>query len=214
MDWVWYLFRFNGRINRAKFWLGGLIIVCWMVFLAVLLISLGLGGGKGKSFGFNVEDIFRVVDPDTYRSLTVSQLPALLVKAAATALFTWVYLAVSIKRLHDRDRSAWWMIPFFVVPGLINQFADRLPETVYAYSIADAIALVLYIWAFIELACLRGTRHPNFYGPNPLGKVQGRPRDDRDNRPRTTQGWDQQSELEITPHKAGPPPVWRVKRGA
>ncbi|MBR0869777.1 DUF805 domain-containing protein [Bradyrhizobium tropiciagri] len=214
MDWVWYLFRFNGRINRAKFWLGGLIIVCWMVFLAALLIALGLGGGKGTSFGFNVEDIFRALDPDTYKSLTAGQIPTLLVKAGGTALFTWVYLAISIKRLHDRDRSAWWMIPFFVVPGLINQFADRLPESVYAYSIAGAIAIALYIWAFIELACLSGTRHPNLYGPNPLGKVQGRPRDDRDNRPRTAQGWDQQSEIEIVPHKAGPPPVWRVKRGA
>ena len=23
MDWTWYLFRFDGRINRAKLWLGG-----------------------------------------------------------------------------------------------------------------------------------------------------------------------------------------------
>ena len=22
MDWTWYLFRFDGRINRAKLWLG------------------------------------------------------------------------------------------------------------------------------------------------------------------------------------------------
>ena len=29
MDWVWYLFRFDGRINRAKYWLAGLIMVCW-----------------------------------------------------------------------------------------------------------------------------------------------------------------------------------------
>ncbi|WP_194472410.1 DUF805 domain-containing protein [Bradyrhizobium sp. CCBAU 51753] len=214
MDWLWYLFSFKGRINRAKFWLGALIIVCWMVFLAALLIVIGLVGGKGASFGFNVEDVFRVLDPDTYRSLTAGQLPALLVKASGTALFTWVYVAVSIKRLHDRDKSAWWMIPFFAVPGLINQFAGRLPENVYALSIVGAIAFLLYIWAFIELACLPGTRYPNRYGANPLRKVQARPRHDRDIRPRTTQGWDQQSELEIEPHKAGPPPVWRVKREA
>lgn len=214
MDWVWYLFKFNGRINRAKFWLAGLIIVCWMMFLAGLLISTGLVGGKGTTFGFNVDDVFRLFDPDTYRSLSWSGLPALLIKVAGTALFVWVYLAVSIKRLHDRDKSAWWMIPFFVAPGLINQFSDRLPDESYSVMIAAWTAFVLCIWGFVEMGLLRGTRHPNLYGPNPLGKVQGRPRDERDNRPRTTQGWDQQSELEIVPHKAGPPPVWRVKRGA
>ena len=34
MDYVWYLFRFDGRINRAKCWLAILIIIsisfCWL----------------------------------------------------------------------------------------------------------------------------------------------------------------------------------------
>ena len=36
---------------------------------------------------------------------------AMLVKAAGMVLFLWIFLATSIKRLHDRDRSAWWMVP-------------------------------------------------------------------------------------------------------
>ena len=27
MDWTWYLFSFDGRINRAKFWLAGLVML-------------------------------------------------------------------------------------------------------------------------------------------------------------------------------------------
>jgi uncharacterized membrane protein YhaH (DUF805 family) len=214
MHWVWYLFSFKGRINRAKFWLAGLIIVCWMMVLAVLAIATGLVGGKGVTFGFNVEDVFRAFDPDSYKSLSWSGLPALLIKAVGTALFGWVYLAVSIKRLHDRDKSAWWMVPYFAVPGLMSQFSDRLPDESYLMMIAGLIVFVLYVWGFIELGFLSGTRYPNRYGANPLRKAQARPRSDRDNRPRATQGWDQQSEIEITPHKAGPPPVWRVKREA
>jgi uncharacterized membrane protein YhaH (DUF805 family) len=64
MDWTWYLFRFDGRINRAKYWLAGLIIICWMIFLAVIVAAFG-----PRSFGFSVTDIFKVVDPDTYRQL-------------------------------------------------------------------------------------------------------------------------------------------------
>jgi uncharacterized membrane protein YhaH (DUF805 family) len=45
MDWTWFLFSFKGRINRAKGWLAGLIIVCWMTFWS------GLIAGIGKLFG-------------------------------------------------------------------------------------------------------------------------------------------------------------------
>ena len=38
MDWVWFLFEFDGRINRAKLWLAMLVIVCWMMFLALLML--------------------------------------------------------------------------------------------------------------------------------------------------------------------------------
>ena len=48
MDWTWYLFSFNGRINRAKMWLAVLVILCWMIFWA-RWPSLRLFGGA-KSF--------------------------------------------------------------------------------------------------------------------------------------------------------------------
>jgi uncharacterized membrane protein YhaH (DUF805 family) len=34
------------------------------------------------------------------------------------------------------------------------------------------VASAILIWAFVELACLRGTIGPNRYGPDPLeGKI-------------------------------------------
>ena len=53
--------------------------------------------------------------------------------------------------------------------------------------------------------CLKGSRKTNRFGADPLT-----PPPPRDTRP----PWDQQSEIEMMPHKAGPPPVWRVKREA
>ena len=32
MDWTWYLFRFDGRINRAKLWLAMLVLLGLMMF--------------------------------------------------------------------------------------------------------------------------------------------------------------------------------------
>lgn len=213
MDWASYLFSFEGRINRAKYWLAGLVILGGMIALAGLVLTAGLAFRWPVSFGYNIDDVFGIVDPNSYRSLSWSQLPLTAVKAAGTALFVWVYCAASVKRLHDRDKSAWWMLPYFFLPGLCNQFADRLPDSYWCLLLTVPMAL-LYLYGFIEMGFLSGTRHPNRYGPNPLGKTQGPTLNDRDIRPRTTQGWDQQSELEIVPHKAGPPPVWRVKRGA
>ena len=121
MNWTWYLFRFEGRINRAKLWLAMLVILCWMMFLAGLTFATGIVSG-GASFGFSLDDLFRVVDPATYRSWSWAGLPYLLVKAVGTSLFLWVYFATSFKRLHDRDKSGWWIVPFFVIPGLYNRF--------------------------------------------------------------------------------------------
>ena len=45
MDYVWFLFRFKGRMNRAKYWQALLIIACWMFFVLMVL------AGIAKIFG-------------------------------------------------------------------------------------------------------------------------------------------------------------------
>jgi uncharacterized membrane protein YhaH (DUF805 family) len=200
MDYAWFLFSFEGRINRARYWLALLIILCWMIFLGALIVAIGSIFGGPTSFSFGVNDIFRVVGPATYRSPSSTGLVPVFIKAIGTALFAWVYLATSVKRLHDRDKSGWWMVPFFAVPGLYGEFADRLDYAYVALPFA-LIAFVLCIWGFVEMYCLKGSRKTNRFGPNPLMPVDTRPR------------WQQHSEVELVPHKAGPPPVWRVMRG-
>jgi uncharacterized membrane protein YhaH (DUF805 family) len=202
MDWTVYLFGFEGRINRAKMWLAGLIVLCWMLLLAGLAVAAGIvSGGNGESFGFDIDDVFRVVDPASWRSLSRDYFPTLLVKVAGTSLFVWVYFATAIKRLHDRDRSGFWMVPFFVVPGLHNQFAGRLPDSPFDLPLA-LIAFALCIWGFVEMYCLKGSPKTNRFGPDPLVRPDTRPR------------WEQAREIEMVPHKASPPPVWHVKRNA
>jgi uncharacterized membrane protein YhaH (DUF805 family) len=201
MDWTWYLFGFEGRINRAKLWLAGLIIVCWMIFLAALVVAVGYLFGGSRSFGFDIGDLFKIVDPASYRSLSLANLPSLFIKVVGTTLFLWVYFATSIKRLHDRDKSGWWMVPFFIVPGLYNQFADRLGDS-YAVLPFGLVAFVFCLWGIIEMYFLKGSRKTNRFGANPLTP--------RDTGPR----WEQHGALEFVPHSAGPSPGSHVKREA
>jgi uncharacterized membrane protein YhaH (DUF805 family) len=213
MDWTWYLFGFKGRINRAKYWLAGLVIVAFTILFASLAVGVGLVAKGGEiSFGYDFEDIFNLLDPTNWRALTPAKLPALLVQAAGTVLFFWIFLATSIKRLHDRNKSAWWMMPFFAVPALYKHFAEQLPDSYWVLPLA-LIAFVLCLWGFVELYALRGTKWTNQYGPDPLGKEQMRARSARA-RLRATTAWDQESEIEMVPHTASPPPLWRVKPGA
>ncbi len=222
MDWTWYLFGFRGRINRARYWLAGLVVLSFMIaFVALVQLALtvnfvahvmGTAAGTGKvSFAVGLDDIFTVFDPAAWRALSFEKLPMLLVRAIGLALFLWVFLATSIKRLHDRDKSAWWMLPFFAAPQLFNHFSDQLPDS-YFMMIPGAIMLALMIWGFIELYFLRGTKWTNRYGPDPLGKEQTRARSERA-RLRATTAWSPDSEIEMVPHKSGPPPGMRVKRG-
>ena len=192
MDWTWYLFRFDGRINRAKLWLAMPVVLGLLTVLGAVIVAIQSLFGGPTPISLGTKDIFKLVDPDVYRTLKLADLPRLLAKLLGISLLLWPYFAISIKRLHDRDKSGWWMVPFFVAPGLYNQFDDRLPDS-YFMMLPALIVFVLYVWGFVEMYCLKGSRKTNRFGADPLA-----PKPKPDTRP----PWDQQSEIEMVPHKA------------
>jgi uncharacterized membrane protein YhaH (DUF805 family) len=109
MDYVWYLFRFDGRINRARCWLAGLIIISWMIFLGGVMLGTAhlLGATIPETVNFGPNLIFNILDPKAWRSLSSANFTALFIQTVGTPLFLWVYVATSVKRLHDRDKSGW-----------------------------------------------------------------------------------------------------------
>ncbi len=197
MDWTWYLFRFDGRISRARMWLAIPVLFGVMTTVGLAIVAIHSLFGRAAPFEFGASDLFKLVDPDAWRSLTWSDLPRLLIKLVGTVLLMWVYFALSIKRLHDRDKSGWWLVPFFAVPGLYNQFAERLLDSPADLPLAIAVA-GLGLWGFVEMYGLNGSRKTNRFGADPLA-----PPPPSDTRPT----WDQQSEIEMTTYKASPPPV-------
>jgi uncharacterized membrane protein YhaH (DUF805 family) len=196
MDYVWYLFRFEGRLNRANVWLAVPIILCLMMVLGILAMIISKLFGGPASISLRIDDIFGALDPESYVSLSAASLGQAVIKAIGTSLFLWIYLAIAIKRLHDRNKSAWWMMLFFVIPGLFDQFADRLGDS-YPMMFVGLVSFVFCIWGFIELCFLKGTTGTNRFGADPLAPIDTRP------------PWDQQSEIEMVPHKAGPSPASR-----
>lgn len=213
MDWTSYLFRFDGRINRALLWQALLIVAVLAALLGLISQVIHLVSAEGAlklsikiDFDFGLDDVFKLVDPRTYRSPTSLDRTDLILKSSGIALFSWIFLATTIKRLHDRDRSGWWIVLFFVVPGLFSQFSDLLPHSNWTLPVSLS-ASSLWLWGFIEMFCIPGSTGTNRFGPDPLAKI-----DDGSAPP--AKSWDQSRELEIVPPSASPPGGMHVKRGA
>jgi uncharacterized membrane protein YhaH (DUF805 family) len=85
-----FLFSFEGRINRARYWS--------FIGVAVLL------GLPGLSFVAKLPDAFR--DP---HDPTAEALAGLLTLAVSLPLIVAGF-AFGVRRWHDRNRSGWWIL--------------------------------------------------------------------------------------------------------
>jgi uncharacterized membrane protein YhaH (DUF805 family) len=90
------LFTFNGRLNRAKFWL---ILIAADVAMFVLLGILMAATGGSMTMGADGSM------PEMGGGV-VGSLVALVIILAAV----WIGLAVGVKRYHDRGKSGWWVL--------------------------------------------------------------------------------------------------------
>jgi uncharacterized membrane protein YhaH (DUF805 family) len=86
-----------------------------------------------------------------------------------------------VKRLHDRNKSASWLILYVAVPWALHLFVwlsgpmlGSLPSGFFAdpmgtvRGVAYLTALAIGLWVFIELYFFRGTQGDNRFGPDPL----------------------------------------------
>lgn len=82
------------------------------------------------------------------------------------ALLAWIVLAAAVKRLHDRDRSGWWLLLFVALPwGL--QGLGTLDRHGPGEAIASLVGFALAAWGVVELVVRPGTAGPNHHGPDP-----------------------------------------------
>ncbi|MDE2133146.1 MAG: DUF805 domain-containing protein [Alphaproteobacteria bacterium] len=173
MSFTNYLFSFQGRINRAKLWLFILIGIAWeIVIVTVMMASFGAASVSDLALGHA-----------TPSALTLGMTG--MIAAAAVVLLFLAYLyaavAVTVKRLHDRNKGAAWLLVFWVLPigleiagiavagvGVATAAHDQAPQMSLIVLPFVAAAVGVAIWAFVELYCLRGTAGDNRFGADPL----------------------------------------------
>jgi uncharacterized membrane protein YhaH (DUF805 family) len=133
----------RGRINRAKYFLA---VLLWSVVGICVITLVYFTTGSLNSV-------------EAWILITIFVVPA-----------GWSTLVLGFKRLHDRNKTGWWMLLFYLAPYVLNNIATSAERdgNFKVEVISIVVGLVIELWAFVELVCLRGTTGPNQYGPDPL----------------------------------------------
>jgi len=186
MDIAHYLFSFSGRINRAK---------QWAILLVTLVHAIIVGIIFSETIGFLT--IADVVQGKTMLRAVLESPQARIFAMAFVVLYLvafYVGCAISAKRLHDRNKSAWWLLVFIALPLVLQiplltylpALFEHLSNVIHAaqtnaapplpplepplVTITRGAATLISLWAFVELYCLSGTAGDNRFGSDPLAK--------------------------------------------
>jgi uncharacterized membrane protein YhaH (DUF805 family) len=174
MEWMFMPLRryadFSGRSRRMEFWMWQVAkflfsIVIWIVFFALV-------GGAMMSAGNGPEGVMAAGG--------AALIFLLLVMLLGLAIFI-PDIAVTVRRLHDTNRSGWWilapLVPYLVFWVTFGTAASSgaSPEDLMTgplamvgllcLLVAMVLALVLLVFYFLD-----GTPGPNRFGPDPKGR--------------------------------------------
>lgn len=160
------LFDFRGRIGRDEFMvalpcvLAGAAAVAWIAYQSLGWLGATLGP-RGINAGLIVFAVWWL----------------------ALGFVVWTTLALSIKRLHDRDRRGWWaflaIVPMAIVLVLGstpllegNALVRQLSAIPFPFHAVRALVLIkssaLIAIVLIEGLCFTGRDDGNRFGPPPL----------------------------------------------
>ncbi|HEY3949117.1 DUF805 domain-containing protein [Phenylobacterium sp.] len=139
-------FDFRGRTTRLGYWRQNLLFSILLGFDMVLTVASAASLRRGAA-------------------ILLVPLPALIVAA----------VAVGVRRLHDRDRSGWWLVVFWLFPTLLSAGAQEVahlggPAAVEA-ALLSLPGLGLSLWGVVEMGFLSGSRGVNRFGDNPTAPI-------------------------------------------
>jgi uncharacterized membrane protein YhaH (DUF805 family) len=145
MDFNYLFTSLDGRINRAKWWAGFIIIIVVAIVVGLIVLSVLGDSVAGRIVSFIVQ-----------------------------LILSYPAYAVGAKRFQDRNKPAMYAlvgIAIGLLYGLLAIFGvvgDPVSQGALDWIFMLAF-LAVGIWYLVELGILKGTAGPNQYGPDPLG---------------------------------------------
>ena len=135
-------FDFTGRSRRLEFWMFALLNVIVYTVIGILVVATGSTANRLEAADPN--------NPASVYSILFSGYGMLFILWGLVVLIPSI--AVSVRRLHDREMTGWWYLGFVIL------------------NFIPFLGLLAFI-AYIAIMALPGTPGPNKYGPSPKGQV-------------------------------------------
>jgi len=140
----------GGRLNRIRYFGYGLLAgLVWLISLVIVLL-LAFGG-------------LSALDANNLGGMW----GALLLIIPFYLALVWVQICLTVKRLHDLNKSGWWLVGAMAVSfvaGAITGMGDIMALVAIALNV---LLLVYGLW----LLFWPGTVGDNQYGPDPLDQA-------------------------------------------
>ena len=172
MEWMFLPLKryaeFSGRSRRMEYWMWMLFQV--IIYFAVVVLMMIVGGG----------------------AMMTGDSSSMLAAGGAAIIILGLYflwqlavlipsLAVTVRRLHDTNRSGWWIlapiVPYII--AFVSMFGAAASGTQGGLAAGGIIGLIAVLAALglgitlLVFMFLEGTRGPNKYGPDPKGADTG-----------------------------------------
>lgn len=149
LDWAFLplqrYFVFYGRSPRAEYWHFWLLQLILSIVTTLLDLALGLGGSEAP--------------------LSTNLLLAL-------ALF-FPSLAVTVRRLHDINRSGWTVLTYAVASGVAAIVGGVVGALADVGIVLIIVAVALVSINFVIMMATDGSPGENHYGADPYGRAYG-----------------------------------------
>jgi uncharacterized membrane protein YhaH (DUF805 family) len=169
------MFNFSGRARRAEYWWFALFL-----FVAGIAVQIALTYYLSRDPAF----LGAMASPEAVQAWFKQNNDVLYLAGYALAgyiLLAWLpQLAVTVRRLHDTNRSGWFIFMPLVayIAALAGGFFLTLVTAGHGALVAVMAILIVPLAAsvwFLVVLCLPGTHGNNRFGPDPVPNRKRKP---------------------------------------
>lgn len=168
--------EFSGRSSRAEFWWFYLFL--FIIMMVLWFVLVGSLAGLGSS-------VSETGEPSAGALGAMGGGVILMGLLSLAVLIPTI--AVGVRRLHDTNRSGWWLGGFYLVYAVYLVMVLGAMSAAMGAAMSGAteppapdmgvmagvgvVGIVMFIYAIVLLVfyCLPGTKGDNRFGPDPYG---------------------------------------------
>lgn len=161
--------QFSGRAPRAELW--WFILFTMIIFVVIWFLLVGSIGGMAAA------------GTDPSAGMLGALGGGIIIIGLVSLAIVIPSIAVQIRRLHDTNRSGWWLGGYYllyavymamafsaVMPAAMDPSAAPEPNMgSLGMTMILGLALFIYFIVLLVFYVLPGTSGPNNYGPDPYG---------------------------------------------